>query len=270
MVTDPNSTNAVHERSRLKPSDFAFFKQGSWIALTLLVIVLAPTFWRLSDWQFHRLESRRESNAAVLSATKHSPVPLESALSNTSGLADWTPVFVRGSWAQGTAMARKHWRDDIMGFWAVSRLVTAQGNLPVVRGWLPTTKSAATTPQDPGLPARKDVVIDGWLVTQEVGTTPPDMPGGQITRVNAESLMNAIATPPLNLRSDVMLVVDHARTPRSNYASGTGLFDITPPDLGDGPHHSYAWQWRAFIVLILVGWARLVLTEAREQQRPSH
>lgn len=267
MWTDPNSTDAVQARPRLTLADFAFLKQGSWIALTLLVVVLVPTFWQLSDWQFHRFESRRDSNTAVLAASKQEPVALGIALSKSGGFVDWTPVFVTGRWAAGTAMARKHWRDGVMGFWAVSRLHTAQGSFVTVRGWLPTTQSAKATPRDPGLPFSDEVVISGWLVSPEAGKTPQGMPRGQITRVNAMSVTGAIARPSVSLRSDAMLVIDHARTPRSSYALSSGLYDITPPDLGDGPHHAYAWQWRAFIVLILAGWARLVVAQARDEQQ---
>jgi hypothetical protein len=62
-----------------------------------------------------------------------------------------------------------------------------------------------------------------------------------------------------------MLVIDHAGTAQGQFARTSGLYDLTPPNLGDGPHHSYAWQWRAFIALVMMGWARLVLAEARTE-----
>lgn len=269
MWTDPNSPESGQLGGSLRPADFAFLKQRAWLALTLLVIVLVPLFWRLSDWQFHRFAERRATNAAVLSASKKAPIALDQALASSTKFADWTPVTATGTWLAGTAMARKHWRNDVMGFWAVSHLNTNQGTLLVVRGWLPTTKSAATTPDDPGLPTEAPAVLSGWLVKPEQGEQPQNMPAGQIAHVNAPSFTTAVAEPDAPIRPEAILVIDHTRTPRSAYAASAGLFDIHPPDLGDGPHHSYAWQWRAFIVLVLVGWARLAFVEARGLQRTS-
>lgn len=265
METALNSPEASHSRRKWSARDFEFLLQRSWLALTIAVLLLVPLLWHLSTWQFHRLESRRLHNHEVATAIAQPALAFAEVhrRSETTGNAvpNWTPVWVDVRWQPTTLMARKRWRDDVMGFWAVSPTQTSEGLLLCVRGWVPTTKSAATTPTLPSVPTKPHGVtrVFGWLVHADSGVQPQGMPAGQITNINASAVNSSRA----DVIKDVFLIVDHSRTRSENYGAASGLFNVTPPKPNEGPHHSYAWQWRAFIVLLLVAWARLVLNEVR-------
>ena len=267
METAPSSPERGRLPGRLvRGVDLRFLREPSWVALTLLVVMLVPAFWHLSTWQFHRLETRRADNAAVAAATASAPRPLEAVVAEAARLhravPDWTPVWVDAHWATVNLMARKRWRDDVMGFWVVSPARTAAGVLLCVRGWVPTTKSAATTPTIALPPVGSGGVrLRGWLIGADSGEQAPGLPTGQISRVNG----TAWPVGSGSALSDVTLVLDHANMAAAALGAAPGLYDVTPPKPSEGPHHSYAWQWRAFIVLVLAGWARLVYNEAREQ-----
>lgn len=266
METAPSSPEpSGGGTARLRAGDLRFLREQSWVALTLLVALLVPAFWHLSTWQFHRLDARRMQNSEVAAATANAPRELSEVIKGRFGRAvpDWTPVWVDVRWEPVNLMARKRWRDDVMGFWAVSPARTSAGTLLCVRGWVPTTRSAATTPTialPPSTAVGSDGVrLRGWLIEADEGVQAPGLPAGQISRVN-KTAWPGMAGSAL---SSVVLVLDHAHTEGSAFGAAPGLYDLTPPTPSEGPHHSYAWQWRAFIVLVLVGWARLVLNEAR-------
>ena len=261
----------------MKLSELRFLRERSWLLVTLLTVALVPAFWHLSSWQFHRLHERRTQNSNIARAVAAPAQPLISALSQLphadrhacsspllarcSTIADWTAVNITGHWQPNTTrFARKHWREDVMGFWVTDILRLDSGKeIVVVRGWTPTTKSASESPTV-AQPPSGQVNLTGWLMAAEHGTQ-PNLPMTQIAHVNNASMH---VQPAL---TNMFVIVDLTRTSVAHVATeSSGLYGIAVPLPSDGPHHSYAWQWRAFAALVIVGWGALVRTELKQRR----
>ena len=58
----------------------AFLLTRRWILLALAVVLLSTLAWQLGDWQFRRLEDRKERNATTLRNEDAAPVPVTDVL----------------------------------------------------------------------------------------------------------------------------------------------------------------------------------------------
>ena len=254
-------------------ADFRFLAQPRWIAATAVLLLLVPAFLELSLWQFHRLDARRASNLGISSALSAPPVPIENALVSSTtpdsvALAkdrEWRRVTLNGSWLAGsTVYARRHWRGNRVGLYVVDAFRLRGGSVvAVARGWIPPTalteKVTANTK-----PPVNPVNLVGWLRAAENGTCPPDLPNQQISVINPSCLMNRGWTSAL--LPTIWVQADSAGSPSTALwalpsKAAADVFDIPSPELSEGPHLSYAWQWRLFAVLSVIGWVVLIRTE---------
>lgn len=247
--------------------ELGFLRTPQWIVVTVLMAGLIPAFWHLSSWQFHRLDDRRLLNSTVAEAISQPARPLAELLSpayaSRGRATDWMPVWVTGTWLpNSTVYARRHWREDRMGFYVVSTFRPSDGGvLAVVRGFTPASRSATDTPQVTGPPSGT-VKLHGWLRTPEPTDT-REVPSGQVSTIN-----NAALNLTTQSRTAMWLLVNHRETPLPAIVSAPDqlLQDLNPPPPSEGPHHSYAWQWRAFVVLVVGGWCALVRSELRQRR----
>ena len=251
-----------------------FLGSAQWIIVTVLMAGLIPLFWHLSTWQFHRLDDRRASNSATAAAIGQPARDITSVLADSPSaeVADWTPVRVSGTWVEdSTQYARRQWRDDRMGFYVLTRLRNADGRqLAVVRGFTPASRAAAQTPSVVPPPSGS-VKLRGWLRRAEP-TDARSVPIGQVQAINN----TAAGIAQDNAITTMWLLVDHSQTERRSIAvdevesaaiaAHSQLLDVTPPAATEGPHQSYAWQWRAFAVLVIAGWLALVRAELRQRR----
>ena len=274
-------------RQRFSPRELAFLGSLRWIGLTLIIILIIPLFLRLSLWQFHRLDARRAANSAVTAGLAIAPIPLPNDTSGTSigshPLREWQPVTLTGSWVPGTTiLARKHWRGDSIGFYIVDAFTTDAGIVvPVVRGWMSPVTQAGIAPRVLR-PPHGQVTVHGWIREMEKGVAQSGLPAKQIQWINAEAFaiwpstgvgsatMASVWVQSDQSRNQLNVLwetkahssIDDTSAPTVGAATApAGVFDIPSPELSEGWHLSYAWQWRTFALLALVGWMILVRTE---------
>lgn len=263
-----DADSGPRQRALSLARELGFLRTPRWVAITVLLAALIPAFWHLSTWQFHRLDDKRSTNAAVAAAVNAAARPLGEVLARSTRpgriVADWTPAAVEGTWLpRSTVFARRHWREDRMGFYVVSLFQPVSGGvLTVVRGFTPAQRSATATPDLASPPAGR-VRLEGWLRLPERVDTRV-VPPGQVNAVNNDALGNTSAST-----TTMWLLVNHSATTRDSLVASEEprLLDLSPPSPSEGPHHSYAWQWRAFAVLVVGGWVSLVRTEVRQRRR---
>jgi cytochrome oxidase assembly protein ShyY1 len=248
--------------------EYRFLLTRRWIGLTILVIVLIPLFVLASSWQFQRLDDKRERNSAVRTALAEPIAPLESLASDGVDATErWRRVTTTGSYLQGSdVVVRRKSLDNNIGYWVVSPLLTTQGLVvPVVRGWIPMGTDALTPPTFRG-PDEGRITITGRLGISEQrrGRAPTDLPSGQIDVLTPSDVtMWAAAGPVL----DGFVELTAQQPPPSGSGVGMEPRPIPTPELSEGPHLSYAWQWRLFVLLAVIGWFVLVRSNvARERE----
>lgn len=228
---------------------WSLLRTRRWIAFTLLVIIAIVGFGLLSRWQWERAEQRRAERLVQDAELARTPVPLEDAVTDPR---EWTPVRVTGVFdADSTMLVRQRPLDGRNGFWVTTPLVTSSGRVWVVRGWIPSTASAAGPVTAP-LPPSGEVVVDGRLRTAESanGPDPTDLPAGQVARMD-----------PATLGSDVPGVYVEAT---SSSPADPSVTRLPAPVVDETRNISYAIQWLIFAAIALVGWWFFLRREARE------
>ena len=249
-------------------SRFRFLCRPKWIAFHALVLAAVVTMVNLGIWQLHRLDERRINNADFVAQIEQAPVLLASVLDDlranpeayvnrrvqTTGMYAPEQIALFNRSQGGGAV------DNVL-----TRLETPDGAVLLVnRGAIPVQATPPT-------PFPGEVEIEGRLRLSESRER-----GGlsdaeqnvitELRRVNIEQI--AAESPGLDY------IPMYVELLGSSPAVGPGdpqLLD--PPELSEGNHLSYAFQWFIFAFCVAVGWVlavrRSLTTAAAAEQTPS-
>jgi cytochrome oxidase assembly protein ShyY1 len=234
-----------------------FLASRRWVLFALVVVALAYLAWLLGQWQFSRLEDRREQNATVERNEAASPAPVEAVLAPGRPVAEddeWRLVTATGTYLpEETVIVRYRTRDGASGVDVVVPLLTADGTaLLVDRGWLATDNRGGSDAEVPAPPAGQ-VEVTGWVRRDATGGSAEV--SDRSTRAISSTLIGAALGRTVyggfvDLRSE-------------DPEPATPLAGHQPPDLGEGPHFFYGLQWWFFGLLAIGGFAYLVYDEWR-------
>jgi len=255
---DPATTSAPDAQAR--PGALVVLRQRRWMGLTLLIVILIPTFLLLGRWQWHRYEWRRDLNASITTGLAGHPVPLLNLTQPGQGWKNdnrYKHVVVAGTYdANAQTLVRSRPLNATNGFYVVTPLnLTRGGTVLVERGWVAAgANSNATPPVSP--PPTGTVVVDGWLdqPDKNPGPRPSDLPAGQ-----------SKAAYPGNFGGQSQMIDGLVVLISSKPAQPNDITVLPLPELGAGPHISYMIQWICFAILAFVGWWVLLRRDVREQ-----
>ena len=166
-----------------------FLVSRRWIAFALVVVFLAWVAWRLGEWQFHRLDDRRERNAVIERNEKAGADPVAEVMApgrDVTQDSEWRIVEATGTYAvEDTVIVRYRTRDGESGVDVVVPLELDDGtSLLVDRGWFATSNRGATTADVPAPPSG-DVTVTAWVRRDAEGDS--TQVSGQSTRaVNSD------------------------------------------------------------------------------------
>jgi cytochrome oxidase assembly protein ShyY1 len=245
----------------------SFLLSRRWILFAITVGLLAWFAWWLGEWQFHRLEERKERNSIIERNIDADPVPAADVLAVDDGVADdeqWLRVTARGEYdVANTVVVRYRTRDGASGVDVVVPLVTEEGPaLLVDRGWLATDNSGTTTPADVPSPPSGTVTVTGW-VRQDAS--------GDSTKVDDRST-RAVSSSAIGESLDLTTYGGFVDLESEEPAPAEPLERVELPDLGRGPHFFYGLQWWFFGLLAIFGFGYLAYDEWRgpRSQRAEH
>ncbi|MGH3336919.1 MAG: SURF1 family protein, partial [Nocardioides sp.] len=150
-----------------------FLVSRRWVLFAITVALLAWAAWLLGEWQFHRLEDRKERNAIVARNTSAPAAPVSEVLEPDRPVPpseEWRVVTATGTYAtDDTVVVRYRTREGASGSDVVVPLITSDGPALVVdRGWLATDNSGAE-PVDVPVPPTGEVTITGWVRVDATG-----------------------------------------------------------------------------------------------------
>jgi cytochrome oxidase assembly protein ShyY1 len=242
-------------------ASWRFLLSRRWFLFFLAVVVLGVGTWWLGEWQFGRLDDRRDQNAVVEANAHRDPVPVEDVLAPGEPVAGdeaWTVVEATGTYdVADTVVVRYRTRDGVGGIDAVVPLVTADGTaLLVDRGWLATDNRPISTEEVPA-PPEGQVTVTGWVRVDATGDSAEvsDQSTRAISSVEiGEALDREVYGGFVELRSE-------------DPEPSEPLEAAEPPDLGEGPHFFYGLQWWFFGVLAVGGFGYLAWDERRNGPR---
>lgn len=230
-----------------------------WLVLAVFVVALAIAFVNLGRWQLDRLDQRKERNSSVV-VHENSPVTdFAAVFTRTIVEADqWQRVSVRGTFdASHQFMVRYRSLGQASGYEVVTPLHTTTG------AWVLVDRGFGTKPNDQDYPTvlppppAGEVAIIGYVRRDEQGSQDamtPVQPLNTVRLVNSTTLEGSLPYPVVN---GFISVVDI--TP----AQAGALAPVTPPELTEGNHFSYALQWFAFAGIAGLGLILLIRTDVR-------
>lgn len=251
---------------------YRFALRPKWIVSHLLVLVLVVVMVVLGLWQLRRLDDRRSANDLV---TARLAEP-EADIRELTGPADDVDAGDDLRFRLATATGRYVADDEVLvrnrslngapGYWVLTPLAFDDGSAVLVnRGWIPFSFS----PDESRLgtePPDGDVTVTG-IVRETVvaeGLQRDDPASGvldDVARPDLDRIRQQLSYPIL----PVYLQLESQQPP-----SGDLPVPLDRPDLGEGPHLSYAFQWFAFTAIALVGYPLVLRRVARSEAEPRH
>lgn len=251
----PDNVNSVQS--------FRFLLSRRWVLFAVVVVVVAYATWWLGEWQFSRLEERREANDVVRTNESRDPAPAAEVMppdGEVAGEDEWRLVTATGSYLpEHTIVVRYRTRDGAPGIDVVVPLRTRQGTLLLVdRGWLQTDPSGSTSADVPAPPEGRVTVV-GWA-RADAESRGTDVADHSTRAVNSDAVADALGRP-----EEVHSGFVELRT--ENGEGADGLERVELPELDDGPHFFYGLQWWFFGLLAVGGFGYLVYAEWRDRAR---
>jgi cytochrome oxidase assembly protein ShyY1 len=240
---------------------YRFLLRPKWIGFHLLVVVAIVAMINLGFWQLRRLDQRREFNATVEARYDAEPVPIDELLTPdvVPDEVEWRPVTARGTYlGDETVHVVNRSQNGRAGDNIVVPLELADGRLLLVnRGFVPLGVVAPAAPEG-------GVELVGRLrPSQERRLGQLSDPGeGRLTEVQRVDI------PRLAQQLDGELVDMYVDLIRSDPADSPVVEPVTPPDLSEGSHLSYAVQWFIFSICVAVGWVLAVRHSAKKVVTP--
>lgn len=243
-----------------------FALRGRWIVGLFGVLIAAAVCVRLGIWQLDRLDERLTFNDTVEERGEAPVAPLEELLAaGPPDRIEYRPTTVGGRFdADRELLVRARSFNGSPGMHVVTPLVLGGDRAVLVnRGFVPLTDPDAVVPPEakpPSDPVEVAGVVRASADDGRFDPAPAEVAAegtlGHITRVDLARLQGEF---PYALAPVVVRV--EAETPDE-----AGLpIPLAPPDLGQGPHLSYAIQWFGFATVFVVGWPVLVWRTGRRR-----
>ena len=239
-----------------------FLVSRRWIAFALVVVFLAWVAWRLGEWQFHRLDDRKERNAIIKRNELAGADPVEQVLAPDRAVDEqdeWRIVEATGTYAvEDTVVVRYRTRDGSAGVDVVVPLELADGTSVLIdRGWYATDNRGAT-PADVPEPPAGEVTITGWVRRDAAGDS---------TQVTDQST-RAVSSAEIGEALDREVVGGWLDLRSESPEPETPLLPVELPELDNGPHFFYGLQWWFFGALAIFGFFYLMYDEWRGGRGP--
>lgn len=240
-----------------------------WLRWFALAVVFAIACAFLANWQLNRREQVVKVIQRIDRNYGHQRVRLEVMVPNLAEFKlsrQYRKVWVHGHYLVSQAkLVRNRPQNGSQGFVQIVPFQLDNGKVIVInRGWLPAGQSPERPDRIPGIP-RGVLYIDGRLQAGE-GPTATNTPPHQVTSIDLPSMARSSGVLKSEFYTGAYLELS-AESPASK---GFTPKQASRPDITEGNHLSYAFQWVIFAIMAFValGWAirqeRLHLRAAKD------
>ncbi|MGW0231695.1 SURF1 family cytochrome oxidase biogenesis protein [Actinopolymorpha singaporensis] len=239
---------------------YRFLLRPRWLAMMVAVVIAAAVCVELAGWQLHRLEARRAHNALVTSNSGVSARPVGYVLAPGRSVGpgkEYAQVKARGTYdARHQILVRYRPLQGEPGFNVLTplRLAGSRNAVVVNRGWIPSLRST-DAPRAPAPPAGEVTVI-ARVRASEAADRPEKVIDGQVRFIQVRAIS---AVVPYPLLGDYVELARQVPAQRSDLPRM-----LPPPELSEGPHLAYAFQWYMFALIAVAGGIFLAYDEAHD------
>ena len=244
------------------------FGRPRWVITHLVVLAVAILFVNLGLWQLRRLEERRAEIATINRNMAAEVEPLERLLARSGDDPDQLAnrrVTVSGTYRPADEVLltpRSSGREA--GHHVLTPLVIQRDEAVLVdRGWVPFAEDEP--PIEVAAPATGRVTVTGILFpTQEAARFGTSTGGQRLTYLSTADVDRIQPQVDIALLRFWVLLQGQSPPPGDLPVPGS------PPEVTEGSHQSYAWQWFSFATILVVGYPLLLrrsLAAARQRER---
>ena len=236
-----------------------------WIVSHLFVVAMVVLMVNLGLWQLRRLDERRTDNAAIASALFQAPVDIGEHFDGRGRVPEYTTVTATGTYrADAEVRIGNRSSGGQPGYWLATPLELDDGqDVAVVRGWISRRAVAGLDDRSAAPPAGSVTVVG--LAFDSVGggrvavTGPGETP--EISRMDLDRFEEVSGV-------EVQDAWIRLRSQTPGQPEGLPV-PVPDPDLGDGPHLSYAFQWFFFSAGAVVVYGLILRRAATDRQEAS-
>lgn len=238
---------------------YRFLISPRWIALHVVIGALVALMVNLGFWQLHRLDERKSVNAQV---TEHLATPVADlsvivTLNDDQSELEWRLVRLTGTYIDDEmVLIVNRSQNGAAGRDIVMPLTLADGRKVLInRGFIPLTVDIPPTPTS-------EVTVVGHLRPSQkrsaLGAIDPSE--GTLAEMQRIDISRIDQQTTGSLEPMYVQLVES--TPPETVLSMVPL-----PELTNGPHLSYAFQWFFFSAVALFGWIFVVRRKISEASR---
>ena len=239
------------------------FLTPRWLASHIFVVVLVGAFILAGFWQINRLGQRQDTNELIRERLGQ-VVLLDSVANEPSEDLEFRRVQVRGSFESGSEiLIANRSREGEPGFWVWTNFETDSGDILVNRGFVNREIILGTAQLAIGedlSPTGGQVTIEG-LIREGFDRGNLSEAGDQLSIPNPELASTTLGTDPI-LDPSLYLQLEAQEPSRSQAWPQV----LPAPELGEGPHRSYAFQWFTFATIGVIGYGILLRRIKRGDQ----
>ncbi|MGH8901699.1 MAG: SURF1 family cytochrome oxidase biogenesis protein [Egibacteraceae bacterium] len=236
---------------------YRFLWAPRWLVAHLALIVVVVTCVSLGFWQLRRLDERRAFNALVTERLAAAPEPLAAVLGEPADRLAYRRVTVTGQYLPSEeVLLSPRSRDGMPGHDVLTPLVTGSGGILVDRGWVPFALSRA--PVAEAAPPPGGITVTGFLLPGRHAPRAGPVGAARLGFVSDADVGRL--QPQMSVPLAPVYVVLTGQSPAPAALPRPGA----PPELGEGPHLSYAVQWFLFACVAVVGYPFLIRRRAQD------
>lgn len=257
-TTSRAPVEADEGRAGTVSSVYRFALRPRWLVGHVVIVVLVVVLVNLGFWQLRRLDERRAANARIEAGAAGAPSEEIDFRADPGALA-WQRYRLTGTFDRAhEVLVRGRVQGGLPGYEVLTPLVVGPDRAVLVdRGWIPQ-QVGDRWPEKDAAPPSGEVTVTGTARPPERAPARRAEGGGGVPVVSSvqPAQLAASGAVPVEL-APVWLVATQGAS------AGELPVALPPPDLGDGPHLSYAIQWFLFSAIAAAGWVVLVRHTAR-------
>ncbi len=239
------------------------FLTPRWIASHVFVAALIAAFIAAGFWQISRLGQRLDTNDLIRERLGQ-VVLLDSVANEPTENLEFRRVQVRGSFDPNSEiLIANRSREGEPGFWMWTTFVTDRGDILVNRGFVNREIILGTAELAIGedlVPTSGEIVIEG-LIREGFDRGNLSEAGDQLSIPNPTLAAETLGVDPI---LDPRLYLQLEAQEPSRFQAFPEV--LPAPDLGEGPHRSYAFQWFTFATIGIVGYGIVLRRITRGDQ----